>query len=197
MDALEVPRELEACWRRCRTERALIRKRIYDECSKFWKVFPRLRRRVMPAVYYSDLPSWFEPEPLEGLGWDDRLGLKLRWRLSGVMPDGTVQNGRPKLKAVWEYDWPRDNPPSIGNLIAGKIVDPGDQENYRYFWRMLHDWHDHYLRLGESFTQIVKLSCDANARLATLVASHGELSQIQMSADGTSWPSGDITRTPT
>ena len=182
MAVRNVREEFAPVWQAFRIERAQVRKRLLDEAQRFWVVFPRLRRRVMPICYFSDKTNWFETEPVQGLPWEDRLGLQLRWRRSGVIPIETSPGVR-KLRAIWEYDWPRDSPPSVGDLSAAKITDPGDQENYRYFWKVLHDWYDHYLYLGKWFEKIVDLGAEASARLAKVVESHGELAEIHKSAD--------------
>ena len=166
-----------------RRDRAYLRKRLQEEGQKFWKIFPRLRGRVMPTITYSDDTNWFEPEPVTGLGWEDRLGLVMRWRKSGVIAMKEAIDGK-RLKAIWEYDWPNDKCPTTGGLEHGKIIDPGDQENYRYFWNLLHDLHGRYKYLGKWFEKLCQVGMEREAQWATFRLNPGDEYMRQESAVG-------------
>lgn len=180
-DPADVPANLHDLWSEFRVERALIRHLVIRECGKFWDQFPRKRRRVMPCAYFTDKPTWFEPVPVEGLGWEDHIGLSLRWRLSGTYVDTSA--GNRKLKAMWEYDWPRDNPPTARMLHGAGIETPEALENYRYYWRMLHGWHEYYVWLGEWFSDLVMKESQRGTRLAMAQALGGGLDRLAVSAD--------------
>lgn len=181
--ARAIPPILNDAWNLVRHERAVLRHHLEIEGHKFWKNFPRQRRRVMPTITYTEATTWFEPEPVTGLGWEDHLGLVMRWRISGVIRMKEAVNGK-FLKATWEQDWPKDNCPTSGQLAAGKIVDPGDQENYRYFWKLLHALHGQYKFLGKWFERLSQVALERDAEWVAVYDITGDLRMRQESAVG-------------
>lgn len=106
----------------------------------------------MPVITYTDRRTLYEPEPSCE---EDRLGMYVRWRVSGVLP--MMIDGRRRLRATWDFEWNKKKAPSIQILIAGGLKSPAEQENYRYYWERINSVYETYLQTAAWFHHAVFL----------------------------------------
>ena len=150
-----IPTVLVPLLHQVRTQRAMLREAIADRSFEHIRRFPRRRRRVMPVVSYTDEATWFEPAPMDlGNGRIDRLGLILRWRVSGVVPK---MNGQACVgfRMVWDHNWTSRSSPSPALLRGADIAEP-DHGDFYFLWDAIHSLYDHYKFLGRWFPCLVR-----------------------------------------